>query len=70
MTKQIEDYQLPQNLEDWLNMWNTIPKASARAQFVEMQQQVDSLTEQNKELQEQVKITYIGEGVGCYKEAS
>ena len=52
MTKQIEDYPLPQNLEDWLNTWNTIPKASARAQFVEMQQQIDSLTEQNKELQE------------------
>lgn len=54
MTKQIEDYQLPQNLEDWLNMWNTIPKASARAQFVEMQKQIDSLTEQNKELKANV----------------
>ena len=56
MTKQIEDYPLPQNLEAWLNMWNAIPKARARAQFVEMQKQIDSLTEQNKELKANMEI--------------
>lgn len=42
---------LPQNLEDWLNLHNMIPKASARAQFVEMHEQIEQLQAQVKQLE-------------------